>query len=507
MSKKPKNREIAALRVNQWMKSWDRYEYSDDERRRKPSKHFYLFSMPAVEMRRLCGIARRDATSVKSRSKDLGIQRQHDEERSDEIAKFVESGYPWSTLSNSKQASEEYDDLRKPGWLPTAIVINILKTGESRNGVELSSNDSVSVSDNETISVIKLPYEDGKNWKPRSLPPFEVIDGQHRLWAFDNSNNHDFEIPVVAFYNLDISWQAYLFWVINIKPKKINPSLAFDLYPLLRAEDWLERGEGHAIYRENRSQELTEALWANTESPWHDRINMLGERRSTWVTQSAWIRTLMATFVRSWSGKGVSRVGGLFGSRQLESDEVLGWTRAQQAAFLVQSWEEFRSAVYDVEDDWTNSLRTHEQDLLNEINEDNDPAFYGKYSLLTTDQGVRGFLYIVNDIFYVLSNKIGLSDWILEVDGRNDFDKEIERATKSLKKQNFFRLMTRLSEELATFDWRASSFPELSETERRSKIVYRGSSGYKELRIRLFEHLSDVDGDIGKAAQNLLEKS
>ena len=47
-----------------------------------------------------------------------------------------------------------------------------------------------------------------------------VVDGQHRLWAFDPSENLDFEIPVVAYHGLDVSWQAYLFWVINIKPKK-----------------------------------------------------------------------------------------------------------------------------------------------------------------------------------------------------------------------------------------------------------------------------------------------
>ncbi len=80
----------------------------------------------------------------------------------------------------------------------------------------------------------------------------------------------------MAFYGLDVSWQAYLFWTINIKPKRINPSLAFDLYPLLRAEDWLDKAEGHYVYRESRSQELTEALWSNPDSPWYDRINMLG---------------------------------------------------------------------------------------------------------------------------------------------------------------------------------------------------------------------------------------
>ena len=56
-----------------------------------------------------------------------------------------------------------------------------------------------------------------------SCEPIEVIDGQHRLWAFEKQlDNADFELPVVAFVGLDISWQAYLFWTINIKPKRID---------------------------------------------------------------------------------------------------------------------------------------------------------------------------------------------------------------------------------------------------------------------------------------------
>ena len=65
--------------------------------------------------------------------------------------------------------------------------------------------------------------------------------GQHRLLSFDDDINRypGYEIPVVAFVGLDRSWQAYLFYTINIKPKRINTSLAFDLYPLLRTEQCL----------------------------------------------------------------------------------------------------------------------------------------------------------------------------------------------------------------------------------------------------------------------------
>src|SRR5205085_3207956 len=173
----------------------------------------------------------------------------HDADRSEEISRFVEFGYPWSRLSKAKRESKEFEDLRKPGWLPTAIVLNILTQGAERNGIAVADGDLAVITETDGGSTLQLPYEQwAPTWSPSKLPPFEVIDGQHRLWAFDTSQLRDFELPVVAFVGLDISWQAYLFWTINITPKRINASLGFDLYPLLRGEDWLERAEEHVVY-------------------------------------------------------------------------------------------------------------------------------------------------------------------------------------------------------------------------------------------------------------------
>ena len=60
------------------------------------------------------------------------------------------------------------------------------------------------------------------------------------------------------------------------------------------------------VYRETRAQELVDRLWSAEESPWHRRINMLGSSgtRGTMVTQSAWVRSIMASFVKSWDGRG-----------------------------------------------------------------------------------------------------------------------------------------------------------------------------------------------------------
>ncbi|WP_028033161.1 DGQHR domain-containing protein [Chelativorans sp. J32] len=492
-------KKIPALKVRQWSKGWNHVDYSDESHRRKPEPHFYLFSLSAVELRSLCGINRRQAAGVVPRATDLGIQRQHDPERSEEISRFVEFGYPWSTLSESKRKTAEFHDLRKPGWLPTAIVVNILGNGETRGGETLSEADEITVSEAGNICELRLPYQRWqKGWRPSGAAPIEVIDGQHRLWAFTENDDPEFEVPVVAFHNLDISWQAYLFWTINIKPKRINVSLAFDLYPLLRGEDWLDRAEGHAVYRETRSQELTEALWSNPRSPWYDRINMLGERQGRGVSQAAWIRSLMATFVRPWAGRG-KRTGGLFGSRIADDEEVLGWSRAQQAAFLIAAWEQFRVAVTSTTGiSWID-------DLAGSKSSDGDhPAFYGSHSLIPTDQGVRGFLHVLNDVFIFLAARWNLRSWRFAEKASAGDEGAVNAALESLLKSEIHPRLEKFAQEVVSFDWRSSSAPSLTPEQRRAKLVFKGSGGYTELRTQVLEHLAKSETDIGEAATRIL---
>ncbi|WP_181171496.1 DGQHR domain-containing protein [Mesorhizobium sp. B2-5-9] len=506
-----KHRQVPALTVNQWLPGWEKIDFDPEEHRAKPARHFYLFSLPARELRSLSGIARRVAKNATPRTEDLGIQRQHDPERSEEIGRFVEYGFPWSTLSDAKRQSEEFHDLRKPGWLPTAVVLNVLTKNDKRNGGQVADSDLAVMIDGEAGPRLQLPYgEWSPQWSPSKLPPFEIIDGQHRLWAFDGAVKlENFELPVVAFVGLDISWQAYLFWTINIKPKRINPSLAFDLYPLLRSEDWLERAEGHIVYRETRAQELTEILWSFPESPWYDRINMLGERENRWVTQSSWIKTLTSTFVKSWDRR-AGTSGGLFGGRSKKEGEVLGWSRAQQAAFLVFAWREFRAAVAASEDSWARDLRgvSRAGQAKAPRSEDarayDDPAFYSSHSLIVTDQGVRGFLQILNEICYQRAAALKLNTWLPDERSTANPVGAVERELKSLEKQNFVDFLREIGRSMASFDWRTSSTPGLDEAVRRAKLVFRGSGGYKELRLQLLEHLATGESEIAATAQRLL---
>jgi DGQHR domain-containing protein len=496
--------EVFAIKVQQWLNEWENVIFDQKNHRTRPNKFFYMFTLSAPNLKALSGVYRRTMDNTQFRPE---IQRRHDPERSKEINVFTQYGYPLSSLNKRQRESGQFDDLKKPGWLPTAIIVNILTENDTRRGKQVHVDDLISITDESGKSIIKLPKNSNQSeWKPQGLPPIEVIDGQHRLWAFDDQTlDGDFELPVVAFYGLDISWQAYLFWTINIKPKKINASLAFDLYPLLRMEDWLERGEGHAVYRESRSQELVDALWSYPDSPWYRRINMLGESglEEKMVTQAAWIKSLTATYVRSWEGKGI-RIGGLFGASVGSDDEVLPWSRAQQAAFLIFVWQKIENALKNSNEPWMLSLRTEASD--NTSSSSQDPAFVGSHNThFNTNIGTRGVLYITNDLCYVMAQKLRLSDWDVDGISNSPEHEAISMAIESLANQPVGKFLTDIANNLVTYDWRSFSAPGLSEDERLRKAAIRGGAGYKELRKQLLTHLSINQGDVGIAAKEVIQ--
>ena len=504
-------KKIHAIKVHQWLDEWENYEFDPKTHRSRPEPYFLIFSMDANELRSLSGIYQRTTKDGLQRSLDLGIQRRHDPERSKVIHDFIQSGYPWTEISKSKRDTGKYDDLRKPGWLPTAIVVNILKPDQIRRGLGVAPKDLITLEHTENeITNIFLPQSyTNKDWQPTQRHPIEIIDGQHRLFAFDEKlPSGKFELPVVAFYGLDISWQAYLFWTINITPKRINPSMAFDLYPLLRTEDWLEKFEGPVVYRQTRAQELVEALWSFPKSPWYQRINMLGETGQKTVSQAAWIHSLLATFVKAWEGRG--SIGGLYGAKIGSDDTVLSWDGAQQAAFLIFAWQLLAHEIKSVNYDWASTLRgsEHKMVLMQDENRFEDLAFSGADTLLNTDQGVRGVLYIVNDMFYLQAkqHQIDLESWGYKQELTGNLLDDIAKALELLENEEQLKnFMSALAKGLAKFDWRTANFASLSVEERTAKLVFRGSGGYKELRRQLLKLLNLEPGEIGKTAQLVMK--
>ncbi|HEJ1761821.1 TPA: DGQHR domain-containing protein [Pseudomonas aeruginosa] len=496
--------KVPAIKVHQWNEEWDKVQWNADRHRSEPPKFFMVMSMKAVDLRRLSAIYRRASQSGTSRAEDLGIQRRHDKQRSQDIKEFVQFGYPYCDLKVSARESLEHESLRKPGWLPTGIVINILKPDDRRNDRSLSSQDQIIINENGNLAEISLPesYE-GKEWAPHSIAPIEVIDGQHRLWAFEEEEaNPDFEMPVIAFYGLDISWQAYLFWSINIKPVKINASLAFDMYPLLRAEDWLEK-EGHKVYKEARAQELVETLWVHPTSPWKDKIDMLATPNNPYVRQASWIRTIISAFIKPIDLRKSS--GGLFGEITNAKENVVPWTRAQQAAFLISIGRGLFDNLQNNGYSWAEPLnREVTPDLVDPTN---NPAMFGKKTLLNSDQGIRALWLCVNDLFSCKIHEWRLLEWEPCEDIGDVTENAVTQEINNLQSQNIGTLIHSLTSSLASFDWRSSTADGLSEEERMIRKGFRGSGGYVELKRKLLEHIvtSSTNGEIADAAMTALK--
>ena len=481
---------IPAIKVKQWLSLWDDYIYDAEARQSKPQPFFLTCSMPAPLLRRLSGVRRREASGP--RILDTAIQRQHDQERSREIERFVESGYPWASLSKRQQ--DKFPELKKPGWLPTSIIANLVGSETERNGIKANPTDLIKVesnSSNKNMVTLVLPAGSASpDWRPSEglLEPVEIIDGQHRLYAFseDEEPDGEFEFPVVFYYDLDISWQAYLFWSINISPKRINPSMAYDLYPLLRTADWLEHTSGPTAYREARAQELTEALWSHEESPWQGRIGMLGREHGK-LTQAAFVRSLANSFVRNDRPSGL---GGFFGgmARDGASSTVLRWNRAQQAAFLIELWLRLQAAIANKRLKWAKHLRENTSD--DETPEGLDPAFAGRYSLLASDHGVRGFLQVCNDLSCKSVDDVGFEKWHQShVANATDLDKVTEALAELRALPEIFKYLDELAGLMASFDWRSAVTPNLPEDVENFQSRYRAGSGYKQIRVQLMKHI------------------
>lgn len=57
-----------------------------------------------------------------------------------------------------------------------------------------------------------------------------IIDGQHRLAGFEHSDRQDMDLLCSVYLDLPAPYQAYIFATININQKKVDKSLAYELY-------------------------------------------------------------------------------------------------------------------------------------------------------------------------------------------------------------------------------------------------------------------------------------
>lgn len=94
-----------------------------------------------------------------------------------------------------------------------------------------------------------------------------IIDGQHRLSAFEDSKKTDFELVVTVFLGLEDEQKALLFSIINTKHTRINPSLATDLL------------EFSTINTPSKiAHNIAKTMNQDKNGPWYQKIKMIGAK-------------------------------------------------------------------------------------------------------------------------------------------------------------------------------------------------------------------------------------
>ncbi len=469
---------IPCFKVNQWLEMWTPTEKGMGEYKKSTPKFFYLFKIKAKDLQKLSGVYRRGTSQRELGKPELGIERKLEKDRTKEIQQYIKHGFPLSTMKES--AIQERLSLTHPGWLPSAIIVNIRTPNDDLED-KVDPNDIIKILQEDDLHYIELPKGYWEEWSKKSGDPINIIDGQHRLFSFEGlSPKGEFELPVVAFHGLDIGWQAYLFWVINIKPKRINSSLAYDLYPLLREMSWLDTSESHLVYREARAQEIVENLWGYIDNPWYHKINMLGETGKKYpISQSAMIKAIQGSYL--------SKTKGIFIAK-LDNGNYLPWGRLEQAAFIALIWIE----IYDY---YSKNKKSFVYDL-----------FDFDLSLLIRDQGVNGVLRVTNDLFRIYLSDFERNRLELDVDSdKESIGSVVEKFKFNLDALYLF--IKKLANYLCYFEWRYGEIEGMSEEQLNIQRSYKGAGGYNLISKNLLKHLAECDDQhIFQLANKLIDK-
>jgi|SRR5665213_789944 len=216
------------------------------------------FLIGSVDAYRLLDICKFDFRRIQERGgyKDfLGIQRKLDDKRVNKIAAYLKT---------------------VDATFPSSIIISVdarcaeLKTGD--DGLLLTLQEYIDAEKPE----LRIEYHDIAT----------IIDGQHRLKAFEKVPNLDFQLNVAIFVDIDDAKEAEIFSIVNKEQTKVNSSLVYDLFSVAKSRS-----------PEKSAHEITVALDKIESSPFHQRIKRLGEategRYGELLTQANIVRGIL----------------------------------------------------------------------------------------------------------------------------------------------------------------------------------------------------------------------
>ncbi|MCY4253430.1 MAG: DGQHR domain-containing protein [Flavobacteriaceae bacterium] len=140
---------------------------------------------------------------------------------------------PLSTVPHRKKSFSETKELNFQRIVKKSKISKIkkfisLKRGVFPTNIVLSINSRVKFERQNTIGNIQY----GNIQLPNKYQSLSIIDGQHRLFAYDNLPEADKDlIFVIAFERMDLEKQVQTFIDINQNQTNVSSSLLWDLYP------------------------------------------------------------------------------------------------------------------------------------------------------------------------------------------------------------------------------------------------------------------------------------
>jgi DGQHR domain-containing protein len=201
----------------------------------QPVGTFFVGSVSAYSLLEICKFDFRRIEDAGGYKEFLGFQRKLDMKRVRAIEKYVRT---------------------VDAVFPTAVVISVddrcASLSKDSNGATALTLQAFQ--DSETAD-FKIEFEDIAS----------IIDGQHRMKAFEQVKGLEFQINVAIFVGADDATKADIFSTVNLAQTKVNKSLVYDLFSLQKARS-----------AEKTCHEIVVALDKMPESPFFEKIKRLG---------------------------------------------------------------------------------------------------------------------------------------------------------------------------------------------------------------------------------------
>jgi DGQHR domain-containing protein len=209
----------------------------------QPVGTFFTGSVDAYALLEICRFDFRRIADAGGHREFLGFQRKLDLKRVRAIERYIK------TID---------------AVFPTAIVISVDERCASI-AADANGNSVLNLQayqDSETAD-FKIEYEDIAS----------IIDGQHRMKAFEEVKGLDFQVNAAVFVGVDDATKADIFSTVNLAQTKVNKSLVYDLFSLQKSRS-----------SEKTCHEIVVALDEMEESPFFERIKRfrIGDRWPFW---------------------------------------------------------------------------------------------------------------------------------------------------------------------------------------------------------------------------------